>query len=107
MKAAVAHDFTHPPSIDNVPRPEPSDGQALVWIEACGLCHTDIHAAHGDWPIKPPLPLIPGREGVGIVEVPRLTADQILNDSQADQARTTVKDKGNNLLDTLPGRGTE
>lgn len=32
------------------------------------LPHTDIHAAHGDWPIKPPLPLIPGHEGVGIVE---------------------------------------
>ena len=68
MKAAVVHDFTQPLSIEDVPRPEPSDGQVLVRIEACGLCHTDIHAAHGDWPIKPPLPLIPGHEGVGIVE---------------------------------------
>jgi alcohol dehydrogenase, propanol-preferring len=53
MKAAVVHDFTQPLSIDDVPRPEPRDGQVLVRIEACGLCHTDIHAAHGDWPIKP------------------------------------------------------
>ena len=68
MKAAVVHDFTQPLSIENVPTPEPSDGQVLVRIEACGLCHTDIHAAHGDWPIKPDLPLIPGHEGVGIVE---------------------------------------
>ncbi len=68
MKAAVVHDFTQPLTIENVPRPEPGDGQVLVRIEACGLCHTDIHAAHGDWPIKPPLPLIPGHEGVGIVE---------------------------------------
>jgi D-arabinose 1-dehydrogenase-like Zn-dependent alcohol dehydrogenase len=68
MKAAVVHDFTQPLSIENVPRPEAGDGQVLVRIEACGLCHTDIHAAHGDWPIKPPLPLIPGHEGVGIVE---------------------------------------
>jgi hypothetical protein len=68
MKAAVVHDFSQPLSIDDVPRPEPGDGQVLVRIEACGLCHTDIHAAHGDWPIKPPLPLIPGHEGVGIVE---------------------------------------
>ena len=68
MKAAVVHDFTQPLSIEDVPRPEASDGQVLVRIEACGLCHTDIHAAHGDWPIKPPLPLIPGHEGVGIVE---------------------------------------
>src|SRR5512141_258232 len=68
MKAAVVRHFTQPLSIEDVPRPEPSDGQVLVRIEACGLCHTDIHAAHGDWPIKPQLPLIPGHEGVGIVE---------------------------------------
>jgi propanol-preferring alcohol dehydrogenase len=54
MKAAVVHDFNQPLSIEDVPRPEPGDGQVLVRIEACGLCHTDIHAAHGDWPIKPP-----------------------------------------------------
>jgi len=59
---------TQPLTIEDVPRPEPSDGQVLVRIEACGLCHTDIHAAHGDWPIKPAVPLIPGHEGVGIVE---------------------------------------
>ncbi len=68
MKAAVVHAFTQPLSIQNVPKPEPIDGRVLVRIEACGLCHTDIHAAHGDWPIKPPLPLIPGHEGLGIVE---------------------------------------
>src|SRR5580700_1108855 len=68
MKAAVIHDFTQPLNIENVPTPDAGDGQVLVRIEACGLCHTDIHAAHGDWPIKPPLPLIPGHEGVGIVE---------------------------------------
>ena len=37
-------------------------------IEACGLCHTDIHAAHGDWPFKPTPPFVPGHEGVGTVE---------------------------------------
>jgi D-arabinose 1-dehydrogenase-like Zn-dependent alcohol dehydrogenase len=68
MKAAVGHEFTQPLSIEDVPMPEPGDGQVLVRIEACGLCHTDIHAAHGDWPIKPTLPLIPGHEGVGLVE---------------------------------------
>jgi propanol-preferring alcohol dehydrogenase len=40
----------------------------VVKIETCGLCHTDIHAAHGDWPVKPHPPFIPGHEGVGIVE---------------------------------------
>jgi propanol-preferring alcohol dehydrogenase len=37
-------------------------------MEACGLCHTDIHAAHGDWPVKPTPPFVPGHEGVGVVE---------------------------------------
>jgi propanol-preferring alcohol dehydrogenase len=68
MKAAVVHDFAKPLSIEDVPVPEPKQRQVLVRIEASGLCHTDIHAAHGDWPVKPNLPLIPGHEGVGIVE---------------------------------------
>jgi propanol-preferring alcohol dehydrogenase len=38
-----------------------------VKVEATGLCHTDIHAAHGDWPVKPSPPFVPGHEGVGIV----------------------------------------
>jgi hypothetical protein len=40
-----------PLSIENVPTPVASDGRVLVRIEACGLCHTDIRAAHGEWPI--------------------------------------------------------
>ncbi len=68
MKAAVVHDFTEPLRVEDVPKPEPGPGEVVVKIEASGLCHTDIHAAHGDWPVKPKLPLIPGHEGVGIVE---------------------------------------
>jgi alcohol dehydrogenase, propanol-preferring len=68
MKAAVVHDFTSPLHLEDIPKPEPGPGQIVVKIEASGLCHTDIHAAHGDWPVKPDLPLIPGHEGVGIVE---------------------------------------
>ncbi len=68
MKAAVVHNFTSPLRLEDIPKPEPGLGQVVVKIEASGLCHTDIHAAHGDWPIKPNLPLIPGHEGVGIVE---------------------------------------
>jgi propanol-preferring alcohol dehydrogenase len=68
MKAAVVKSFKEPLAIEDVPKPEPGEGEVLVRIEACGLCHTDIHAAHGDWPVKPKLPLIPGHEGVGIVE---------------------------------------
>src|SRR5437868_4095218 len=68
MRAAVVHSFTSPLSLEDIPKPEPGPGQVVVKIEASGLCHTDIHAAHGDWPVKPHLPFIPGHEGVGIVE---------------------------------------
>jgi propanol-preferring alcohol dehydrogenase len=69
MKAAVVHEFTSPLRIEEVARPEPGPEQVVVKIEASGVCHTDIHAAHGDWPIKPNLPLIPGHEGVGFVQM--------------------------------------
>jgi propanol-preferring alcohol dehydrogenase len=68
MKAAVVHDFTKALVVEDTPKPVPGPGEVLVKIETAGLCHTDIHAAHGDWPVKPTLPLIPGHEGVGIVE---------------------------------------
>lgn len=68
MHAAMVTGFDNPLAVMRIPRPEPGPGQLLVRIEASGLCHTDIHAAHGDWPVKPHLPFVPGHEGVGIVE---------------------------------------
>ena len=68
MKAAVVTSFTQPLVVTEVPVPEPGPGQLLVKLETSGICHTDIHAAHGDWPIKPGLPFIPGHEGIGVVE---------------------------------------
>lgn len=67
MKAAVVHAFGKPLRIEEVPVPTPSDDQVLVKIEASGVCHTDLHAAEGDWPVKPNPPFIPGHEGVGFV----------------------------------------
>lgn len=67
MKAAVVRAFGHPLAIDEVPIPTPGPGQVLVKIMASGVCHTDLHAAEGDWPVKPVLPFIPGHEGAGIV----------------------------------------
>jgi alcohol dehydrogenase, propanol-preferring len=67
MKAAVVHEFGRPLVIEDRPIPEPGPGQITVRMEASGLCHTDIHAAHGDWPVKPTPPFVPGHEGVGIV----------------------------------------
>jgi propanol-preferring alcohol dehydrogenase len=68
MKAAVVTDFAAPLEIQDLPIPQPGPGHVLVRIEASGLCHTDIHAAHGDWPVKPTPPFIPGHEGVGRIE---------------------------------------
>ncbi|MEO8527323.1 MAG: alcohol dehydrogenase AdhP [Caldimonas sp.] len=67
MKAAVVHAFGQPLRIEDVPVPEISAGQVLVKVVASGVCHTDLHAADGDWPVRPTLPFIPGHEGVGFV----------------------------------------
>ncbi|AOT09294.1 alcohol dehydrogenase AdhP [Pseudoalteromonas luteoviolacea] len=67
MKAAIAHQFKEPLCIEDVAQPEIKPGTVLVKVAACGVCHTDLHACHGDWPVKPKMPLIPGHEGVGTV----------------------------------------
>jgi propanol-preferring alcohol dehydrogenase len=67
MKAGVVHKFGQPLTIEEVAIPEPGEGDVLVKIEATGVCHTDLHAADGDWPIKPTPPFIPGHEGAGFV----------------------------------------
>ncbi len=68
MKAAVVREFGQPLVLEEIPTPTPGPGQVLVRVEASGLCHTDIHAANGDWPVKPAPPFVPGHEGVGLVE---------------------------------------
>jgi propanol-preferring alcohol dehydrogenase len=67
MKAAVVREFGRPLTIEEVPVPEVGAGQIQVAIQASGVCHTDLHAADGDWPLKPTPPFIPGHEGVGFV----------------------------------------
>ena len=67
MKAAVVREFGKPLCIEEVAIPEVTPGQVLVKVVASGVCHTDLHAADGDWPVKPTLPFIPGHEGVGFV----------------------------------------
>jgi propanol-preferring alcohol dehydrogenase len=67
MKAAVVRTLGAPLSIDEVPIPTPGPGEVLVKIVATGVCHTDLHAADGDWPVKPTAPFIPGHEGAGLV----------------------------------------
>ena len=67
MQAAVVEQFGAPLVIKEIAIPTPGPGEILVKTEACGVCHTDLHAANGDWPVKPALPFIPGHEGIGLV----------------------------------------
>jgi propanol-preferring alcohol dehydrogenase len=67
MKAAVVRELGKPLELEEVPVPQPNENQILVRIAATGICHTDLHAAKGDWPVKPKTPFIPGHEGVGTV----------------------------------------
>jgi propanol-preferring alcohol dehydrogenase len=70
MRAAILHEFGKPLVLEDVARPSPGVGEVLLQVEACGVCHSDLHLVNGDWPafaklIKPRL--IPGHEIVGWV----------------------------------------
>ena len=65
MHAAVVETFGSPLQFREREIPVPGAGQILVKTEACGVCHTDLHAARGDWPVKPVPPFVPGHEGIG------------------------------------------
>lgn len=67
MRAAVVHQLGSPLTVEELELPKPDYGEALVRLETSGVCHTDLHAAHGDWPVKPTPPFIPGHEGYGTV----------------------------------------
>jgi len=72
MKAAVLHDFKKPLVLEDVPRPVLEANDVLIQMEACGVCHSDLHVADGDWPQFIAItkrPLILGHEIAGrIVE---------------------------------------
>jgi propanol-preferring alcohol dehydrogenase len=67
MKAAVVRAFATPLAIEDMAVPVPGSGEVLVKIVSTGVCHTDLHAADGDWPVQPGLPFVPGHEGAGVV----------------------------------------
>ena len=67
MQAAMVEEFGAPLKIREIDVPTVGPGQILVKTEACGVCHTDLHAANGDWPARPTLPFTPGHEGIGRV----------------------------------------
>ncbi|WP_260852692.1 zinc-dependent alcohol dehydrogenase [Flavobacterium anhuiense] len=67
MKAAVVREFGSLLKIEEVEVKRPGRNEILVKVIASGVCHTDLHAVDGDWPVKPKMPLIPGHEAVGYV----------------------------------------
>src|SRR6202041_2854490 len=67
MNAAVVRQFGSPLALEQWDIPSPGANQIVIKTEACGVCHTDLHAAKGDWPVKPTLPFIPGHEAIGLV----------------------------------------
>jgi propanol-preferring alcohol dehydrogenase len=67
MQAAVVVQFGRPLVLQERDIPSVGPGQILVKTEACGVCGTDVHAARGDWPVKPSPPFIPGHEAIGRV----------------------------------------
>lgn len=46
---------------------QPKSDEVLVNIKYSGVCHTDLHAVNGDWPLPTKLPLVGGHEGAGVV----------------------------------------
>ena len=70
MKAAVLHEFKAPLKIEDVPRPQIAADEVLIDVEACGVCHSDLHVAEGDWKQFAGIvkrPLILGHEVAGRV----------------------------------------
>ena len=67
MKAAVMTAAGRPLEIRDLPVPKPGAGEVLVRIDACGLCHTDLHFWKGDHPLPRELPVVLGHEGIGTI----------------------------------------
>ena len=70
MKAAILHELKRPLTIEEVLQPKPAAHEVLIEVEACGVCHSDLHVADGDWPQLVPItktPLILGHEIAGRV----------------------------------------
>ena len=70
MKAAILHDFKSPLSIEEIDRPHPEADEVLIQVKACGVCHSDLHVADGDWTQLAGIvkrPLILGHEIAGHV----------------------------------------
>jgi propanol-preferring alcohol dehydrogenase len=80
MKAAILSEFKGPLTIEDVAQPKPEAHEVLIQVEACGVCHSDLHVADGDWPQLVPItkrPLILGHEIAGRVVAKGASVDQL------------------------------
>lgn len=65
--AQVVEQKGGPPVYKQISVPKPGPDEVLVKIKYTGVCHTDLHAMNGDWPLTVKMPLVGGHEGAGIV----------------------------------------
>ena len=94
-------EFGAPLHVEDHDLPTPGYGEALVKLETSGVCHTDLHAAHGDWPVKPEPPFIPGHEGYGTVVA---LGDGVEDLKVGDKSRQRLAVVGVRQLRVLPYR---
>src|SRR6476660_116265 len=67
IRAAVLEEFGQPLVVQELDLAEPRQGEVLVRLEACGVCHTDLFSASGVDP-SGYSPTVLGHEGAGVVE---------------------------------------
>jgi S-(hydroxymethyl)glutathione dehydrogenase / alcohol dehydrogenase len=65
IRAAILWEQGQPISVETAELDAPGPGEVLVEVKAAGVCHSDLHPARGDWPMK--MPVVLGHEGAGIV----------------------------------------
>ena len=66
MRAAVLREVGQPLGVEEIELADPKQNEVLVRIVASGVCHSDLHRIHGNYPS--PLPMVMGHEGAGVVE---------------------------------------
>jgi len=85
MKAAVLYELKKPMAIEEVERPKPGAGEVLIKVEACGVCHSDLHVADGDW-----------KQFAGITKLPLIVGHEVAGrvvDSGAEVSSLKVDDR--------------
>ncbi|GMM31303.1 alcohol dehydrogenase [Martiniozyma asiatica (nom. inval.)] len=67
QKAIIFYENGGELKYEDIPVPTPKPNEILINVKYSGVCHTDLHAWKGDWPLATKLPLVGGHEGAGVV----------------------------------------